>query len=86
LALLILLPTLPLASLLLLAGLLLSAALLAALLLTALLLLAGLLVRLLVHFYFLSNAGSGRHLMLRPTAEPTRAAVLFHARAFKQNM
>jgi hypothetical protein len=50
LALLILLPTLPLASLLLLAGLLLSAALLAALLLTALLLLAGLLVRILIHF------------------------------------
>ncbi|HEY6858714.1 MAG TPA: hypothetical protein VI358_02895 [Pseudolabrys sp.] len=59
--LLVLLATLMLATLLLLAGLLLSAALLAALLLTTLLLLARLLVRILIHFTFLSNIGLKRH-------------------------
>ena len=55
------------AALLLLAGLLLPAALLATLLLTTLLLLAGLLVRILVHFTFLSNIGLKRHIdRLRP--------------------
>lgn len=55
--LLVLLATLMLATLLLLAGLLLSAALL----LTTLLLLARLLVRILIHFTFLSNIGLKRH-------------------------
>jgi hypothetical protein len=60
--LLVLLAILMLATLLLLAGLLLAAALLAAaLLLTTLLLLARLLVRILIHFTFLSNIGLKRH-------------------------
>ena len=66
LTLLVLLATL-MAALLLLAGLLLPATLLATLLLTTLLLLAGLLVRILVHFTFLSNIGSKRLIdRLRP--------------------
>lgn len=59
--LLVFLATLMLTTLLLLAGLLLSAALLAALLLTTLLLLARLLVRILIHFTFLSQMGLKRH-------------------------
>jgi hypothetical protein len=59
--LLVFLAALLLTTLLLLAGLLLSTALLAALLLTTLLLLARLLVRILIHFTFLSHMGLKRH-------------------------
>jgi hypothetical protein len=70
--LLVLLAALMLATLLLLAGLLLSTALLAALPLTTLLLLARLLVRILIHFTFLSHMGLKRHF---DQSRPWRATI-----------